>query len=44
LWRKIEQIQKNFITCHLKIKCNTPHPILLLEVIISSIENTTMIK
>ena len=27
-WRKIEQIQKNFITYNLKIKGNTPYPIL----------------
>jgi hypothetical protein len=30
-WRKIEQIQKNFITYNLKIKGNTPYPILLIE-------------
>jgi hypothetical protein len=29
-WRKIEQIQKNFITYNLKIKGNMPYPILLL--------------
>ena len=31
-WRKIEQIQKCFITYNLKIKNNTPYPILLIEV------------
>jgi hypothetical protein len=34
-WRKIEQIQKNFITYNLKIKGNTPYPILLLEASLS---------
>ena len=31
-WRKIEQIHKHFITYNLKIKSNTPYPILLIEV------------
>ena len=31
-WRNIEQIQKRFITYNLKIKINTPYPILLMEV------------
>jgi hypothetical protein len=43
-WRKIEHIQKNFITYNLKIKGNTPYPILLIEAIISPIESTTMIR
>ena len=30
-WRKIEQIQKNFLTYKLKIKGNTPYPFLLIE-------------
>jgi hypothetical protein len=38
-WRKIEQIQKNFITYNLKIKGNTPYPILLIEVSLSPIES-----
>jgi hypothetical protein len=29
-WRKIEKIQNNFITYNLKIKGNTPYPILLI--------------
>jgi hypothetical protein len=39
-WRKIEKIQKNFITYNLKIKGNTPYPILLLETSFSPIEST----
>ena len=31
-WRNIEQVQKGFITYNLKIKCNTPYHILLIEV------------
>ena len=31
-WKKIEQIHKSFITYNLKIKINTPYPILLIEV------------
>jgi hypothetical protein len=42
--RKIEHIQKNFITYNLKIKGNTPYPILLIEVIISPIESRAMIR
>lgn len=42
LWRKIGHIQKQFITYNLNIKRNTPYPILLIEVIISLIENMTM--
>ena len=38
-WRKIEQIQKHFITYNLKIKSNTPYPILLIEVGISHLEH-----
>ena len=34
-WRNIEEIQKQFITYNLKIKSNTPCPILLIEVSIS---------
>ena len=41
-WRKIEQIQKRFITYNLKIKNNTPYPILLIEVGLSSIESLAM--
>jgi hypothetical protein len=43
-WRKIEQIQKNFITYNLKIKGNMPYPILLLETSLSPIESTTMTR
>jgi hypothetical protein len=43
-WRKIEQIQKNFITYNLKIKGNTPYPILLIEVSLSPIESMTMTR
>jgi hypothetical protein len=43
-WRKIEQIQKNFITYNLKIKGNTPYPILLLDASFSSIESMTMTR
>jgi hypothetical protein len=38
------QIQNNFITYNLKIKGNAPYPILLMEVSLSPIESTTMIK
>jgi hypothetical protein len=34
-WRKIEQIQNNFITYNLKIKGNMPYPILLVETSLS---------
>jgi hypothetical protein len=43
-WRKIEQIQKNFITYNLKIKGNTPYPILLIEASLSPIESIAMIR
>jgi hypothetical protein len=43
-WRKIEQIQKNFITYNLKIKGNTPCPILLLETSLSPIESMAMTR
>jgi hypothetical protein len=43
-WRKIEHIQKNFITYNLKIKGNTPYLILLLEARLSPIESTTMTR
>ena len=41
-WRKIEQIQKHFITYNLKIKSNTPYPILLIEAGLSPIESLAM--
>ena len=43
-WRKIKQIQKHFITYNLKIKSNTPYPILLIEVGLSPIENMAMTR
>jgi hypothetical protein len=43
-WRKIEQIQKNFITYNLKIKGNAPYPILLVETSISPIESMAMTR
>jgi len=43
-WRKIEQIQKRFIMYNLKIKINTPYPILLIEVGISLIESLAMTR
>ena len=43
-WRKIEQIQKQFITYNLKIKSNTPYLILLIEVGISPIESMAMTR
>ena len=43
-WRKIEQIQKWFITYNLKIKSNMPYPILLKEVGISPIESMAMTR
>ena len=43
-WRKIEQIQKRFITYNLKIKSNTPYPILLIEVGLSPIESLIMTR
>ena len=41
-WRKIEQIEKWFITYNLKIKSNMPYIILLIEVGLSPIESMTM--
>ena len=41
-WRKIEKIQKRFITYNLKIKSNIPYHILLIEVRLSPIESMTM--
>jgi hypothetical protein len=43
-WRKIEKIQKCFITYNLKIKGNTPYPILLIEVSLSPIESMAMTR
>ena len=43
-WRKIEQIQKHFITYNLKIKSNTPYPILLIEVGLSPIKILAMTR
>jgi hypothetical protein len=43
-WRKIEQIQKRFITYNLKIKSNTPYPILLIEAGLSPIESLAMTR
>ena len=43
-WRKIEQIQKRFITYNLKIKSNKPYLILLIEVGISPTESLAMTK
>jgi hypothetical protein len=43
-WRNIEQIQNNLTTYNLKIKGNTPYPILLLEAGLSPIENTTITR
>ena len=43
-WRKIEQIQKRFITYNLKIKSNTSYPILLIEVGLSPIKSLVMIR
>ena len=37
-------IQKNFITYNLKIKGNTPYPILLIKAGLSPIESTTMFR
>ena len=42
--RKIEKIQKNFITYNLKIKRNTPYPILLLETSLPPIESMAMTR
>ena len=43
-WRKIEKIQKRFMTYDLKIKRNTPYPILLIEVGLYSIESLAMTR
>ena len=43
-WRKIEQIQKRFLTYNLKIKSNTPYPILFIEVGLSPIESMAMTR
>lgn len=43
-WRNIEKIQKRFITYNLKIKSNTPYPILLIEVELSPIERMAVTK
>jgi hypothetical protein len=43
-WRKIEKIQKNFVTYNLKIKGNTPCPILLLEASLTPIESMAMTR
>ena len=43
-WRKINQIQKHFITYNLKIKSNTPYPNLLIEVGLSPIEILAMTR
>jgi hypothetical protein len=42
--KKIEKIQKNFITYNLKIKGNTPYPILFLETSLSPIESMDMTR
>ena len=42
--RKIEQIQKRFITYNLKIQSNTPYHILFIEVGISPIESMDMTR
>ena len=42
--KKIEQILKHFIMYNLKIKSNTPCPILLIEVGISPIESLAMTR
>ena len=41
-WSKIEKIQKCFITYNLKIKSNTPYPILLIEVGLPLIKSISM--
>ena len=43
-WRKIEKIQKCFRTYNLKIKSNTPYPILLIEVGLFPIESLAMTR
>ena len=43
-WRKIEKIQKKFVTYNRKIKGNTPCPILLLEASLPPIESMAMTR
>ena len=43
-WKRIKQIQKRFITYNLKIKSNTPYPILFIEVGLSPIERNAMTR
>jgi len=43
-WKMIEHIHKRFITYKLKIKINTPYPILLIEVGLSPIESLAMTR
>jgi hypothetical protein len=43
-WRKIEDIQNNFLTYNLKIKGNTPYLILLIEASIFPIESISIIR
>ena len=43
-WSKIEMIQYQFITYNLKIKGNTPYPVLLIELGLSPIESITMLR
>ena len=43
-WRKIEKIQKHFIMYNIKIKSNTPFPILLIEVGLFPIESVAMTR
>jgi hypothetical protein len=42
--RKIEKIQKSFITYNLKIRGNTPYPILHMEVSLQTIESIVMTR
>ena len=42
-WRRIEQIQKHFITYNLKIKINMMYHILLTEVCLSPIKSMAMV-
>jgi hypothetical protein len=41
-WRKIEKIEKNYVTYNLKMKGNMPYSILLLVEILSSLESMTL--
>ena len=43
-WGNIDQIQKLFMTHNLKIKSNTPYPILILEVGLFPIKNLAMTR